>query len=121
MQPLNRSFCCCPQKSRKALRGRRCRPLWTAEGKQRNPSAFTCLFSYRLPISAKECENRLKQVFAFAGLVFTRREAASRHTGRHRGAQGGVLHLRHEWGLVDFFAVQIIGEDFRFFLCCELP
>ena len=85
VQPLNRSFCCCPQKSRKALRGRRCRPLWTAEGKQRNPSAFTCLFSYCLPISAKPGENRPKQRFAFAGLVFTRFVAVSRHTGRQRG------------------------------------
>ena len=54
MQPLNRRFCCRPQKPRKALCGRRCRPLCTAEGQQRNPSAFTCLFSYRLPTSAQK-------------------------------------------------------------------
>ena len=45
VQPLNRIFCCCYQKSRKALCGRRCRPLWTVDGKHHNPSAFSCLFS----------------------------------------------------------------------------
>ena len=72
MQPLNRSFCCYPQKPRKALCGRRCRPQGYAEGKQRNPSAFTCLFSYRLSVSAKPGEKPLQTAFCFAGLVFTR-------------------------------------------------
>lgn len=89
-QPLNCGFVTGLQKPYKPLCGRRCRPLWTAEGKQRNPSAFTCLFSYRLPISAKGCENRSKRLFAFAGLVFTRCGVASRHTGRHSGLRTGL-------------------------------
>ena len=68
MQPLNRSFCCCPQKPRKALCGRRCRPQGSAEGKQRNPSAFTCLFSYRPSVSAKSGKNRPKRLFVLQGL-----------------------------------------------------
>ena len=93
----------------------------SCEGKARQPLAFSCLFSYRLPISAKGCENRSKRLFAFAGLVFTRFGAVSCHTGRHRGVHGGVLYLRHEWGLLDFLAVQIFGEHLCSFLCCELP
>ena len=93
----------------------------SCEGKARQPLAFSCLFSYRLPISAKGCENRSKRLFAFAGLVFTRCGAVSRHTGRYRGWHGGVSHFRCEWGLLDFLAVQIVGENLRFFLCCELP
>ena len=44
MQPLNRSFCCSPQKPCKALCGRRCRPLCPARGKQGNPSLSPAYF-----------------------------------------------------------------------------
>lgn len=98
MQPLNRSFCCCPQKPRKALCGRRCRPLCTAEGKQRNPSAFTCLFSYRLPIFAKSGENRPKRFFALQGLCLpdSGLHLATRgDTGAYGRGFGGNINVAH--------------------------
>lgn len=93
----------------------------SCEGKQGNPSLSPAYFRTACRFPQSRAKTVPKRLLFAAGLVFTRCEAFFLHTGRHRGAQGGVLHLRHEWGLVDFFAVQIIGEDFRFFLCCELP
>ena len=90
VQPLNRSFRYSPQKPCKALCGRRCRPLCPARGKQGNPSLSPAYFRTACRFRHKRCENRPKQRFAFAGLVFTRFVAVSRHTGRHRGLRTGL-------------------------------
>ena len=44
MQPLNRSFCCRPQKPCKALCGRRCRPLCPARGSGATPRFLLLIF-----------------------------------------------------------------------------
>ena len=70
------------------------------EGKARQPLAFSCLFSYRLSLSAKSGKKRPKRRFAFAGLCLPDSElylATRGGTGAYGRGFGGninVVHLR---------------------------
>ena len=91
-------------------------------GEAAQPLGFHLLiFVPPADFGTKGCENRSQTALCLCRACVYPIRAASRYKGRHRGVHGGVLYLRHEWGLLDFLAVQIFGEHLCFFLCCELP
>ena len=134
VQPLNRSFCCRTPKAPQSLMRSALPSAVNRRGKARQPLAFSCLFSYRLPISAKPGENRPKQRFAFAGLVFTRFVAVSRHTGRNTGSQGikkdrrlfsyGQFNIKFyivRFGLSSYGVCSSAMDIYSSSLCCSKP
>ena len=98
-RPLNRSFISSSKISHKAPSGRRCRPLWAAEGKQRNPSAFSCLFSYRCVFFGIR-RNSSKKRLIYAELSLSQQK---RKKGRTRRLQRRISPLCGSVGcLLDF-------------------
>ena len=87
MQPLNRSFCCSPQKPCKALCGRRCRPLCPARGKQGNPSLSPAYFRTACRFPQKGAKTVPNGSLSLQGLCLPDSElhlATRGETGAHR-------------------------------------
>ena len=98
VQPLNRSFCCRPQKPCKALCGRRCRPLCPARGEQGNPSLSPAYFrtACRFPQkSAKTVSNRSLPLQGLCLPVVRLHLATRGDTGAYGRGFGGNINVAH--------------------------